>query len=306
MGRGSTVNDHGAAAQKKLLKLTRKRLERFVTLVPKFLVNDDPDTIHDLRVWSRRLQQTLTAIVGEKTPGSRKAIRTLRRVRRALGACRNVDVNCEIIQQRVQGAPSTVIREGWDELAAHLHESRKGLLAAARKEVSKHDLVAFIERARKVIAQADLDVDPTAKLESALADSISEWDEALRLAVETRNVENLHVLRIATKRLRYRAELLADSGSAANAPVVKDLKYIQTALGDWHDRSVLLQHAGEFLARPEFLAEHPDRAGALLAEMEKEKQRSDETTETILTRAAKLRRRWDNGQTQDENHSTKS
>jgi CHAD domain-containing protein len=74
MRRASADIEDSTAIQKKLLKLTRKRFERFVTLMPKFLVNEEPDTIHDLRVWSRRLQQTLRVILGE-TKGSRKAMR---------------------------------------------------------------------------------------------------------------------------------------------------------------------------------------------------------------------------------------
>jgi CHAD domain-containing protein len=300
MGRVSTANHPVAAAQKKLLKLTRKRLERFVTLLPKFLVNDDPDTIHDLRVWSRRLQQALRPILESKTSGGRKVIRALRRVRQALGDCRNLDVNCELARSRAHKAESVAIRDGWSALAAYLQESREPLVTAARKEISKHDLVAFIDRARELIAEADSDVDPTAKLEAALADSIGEWDQGFRLAVETRIDETLHTLRIATKRLRYRAELLADSGSAALAPMLKDLKEIQTALGDWHDRSMLLQCAAEFLARPDFLAQHPDQAGAMLAEMEKEKQANEEATENVLQRAAKLRKHWREPQVRHE------
>jgi CHAD domain-containing protein len=179
-------------------------------------------------------------------------------------------------------------------------------VANAYKEVAKHDFITFIERARKLLAHADLDADPTAKLQAALARALAQWDEAYGMAEASRDVENLHALRIATKRLRYRAELLADSGSVSIEPVVKDLKELQGALGDWHDRSVLLQSAAEFLARPEFLNDHPDMGGALLADMEKEKQTRDQEIENILARAVKLRRRWSDRQTVSENPPAKS
>ena len=306
MGHPATKIEQGSASQRKLLKLTRKRLVRFVTLLPKFLVNDDADTIHDLRVGSRRLQQALRTLLQGKPRGSRKANRTLRRVRKALGPCRNLDVNGELVQRLLQQSQAPVSRKGWQTLAIHFKEQREPLLLAARKQVAKHDLVAFIERVRKLIAEADLDVDPTVKLETALTDSISEWDEAFRLAVETRIVENLHALRIATKRLRYRAELLADSGSAALAPMLKDVKEIQTALGDWHDRSVLVQYATEFFTRPNHLRQHSDMHDPLLAEMEKEKQTSNLAIETILSRAAQLRKHWNNRHVRDEQHAGKA
>jgi CHAD domain-containing protein len=304
---GSTESRLGAAAQRKLLKLTRKRLERFVTFVPKFLVNDKPATIHDLRVRSRRLQQTFRIILPQaRTPASRKVIRTLRRIRRALGPCRNVDVNIELVEQRFRAAKSPPLRDGWNALRTHLQERRPALVANAYKEVAKHDFITFIERARKLLAHADLDADPTAKLQAALARALAQWDEAYGMAEASRDVENLHALRIATKRLRYRAELLADSGSVSIEPVVKDLKAIQAALGDWHDRSVLFQCAAEFLAEPEFLNGHPDIGGALLAEMEQEKQMNAAAMEKISARAAKLRQRWSDQQTLSEYPPTKN
>src|SRR6185436_10294228 len=62
MNATATTTDAAISNQKRLLKLARKRLQRFATLVPKVLLSDDPDTVHDLRVWSRRLQQALRVI----------------------------------------------------------------------------------------------------------------------------------------------------------------------------------------------------------------------------------------------------
>lgn len=303
MSRAATEFDSGP--KRNLLKLTQKRLERFVGLVPKFLLSDDPDIIHDLRVGSRRLQQTIQTLIAEKTPASRKAVRMLRRVRRALGACRNLDVNLDLIQRRAQESWSGALGDAWKDLGAQLKKSREPLLAAARKQIAKQDLVGFIGRARELIGKAELQIDRPAKLKARMADSMKAWDEAFGLASETRSVANLHTLRIATKRLRYRAELVADSGSTAIATMVKDFKDIQTAFGDWHDRSVLRQHAGEFLARPDFLAKHPDRAGALLAEMNREKQREPEAVESILALAGELRKRWDHRHDRNERDRTK-
>ncbi|MGH7851920.1 MAG: CHAD domain-containing protein [Candidatus Binatia bacterium] len=284
--------DAGIAAQGKLLKLTRKRLERFVTFVPKFLVNDDPDTIHDLRVWSRRLQQTIRSLSSQAKPrGSRKLIKILRHVRQALGSLRNLDVNTELVQSRLEKAPAPVLRDAWEAVKNHLQENRRALLAEARAEVAKYDIVSFIERAQKLLSRAGADADPTEKLKKAVVGSLTEWDEAHGLATESRSVEHLHGLRIATKRLRYRAELLAAIGGASSKPMVKDLKEIQSALGDWHDRSVLLQFIADLIA--DFRASHPEMAGALLAQMEQEKKCNDDAIEDILNRIPKLRKRWD-------------
>ncbi len=92
--------------------------------------------------------------------------------------------------------------------------------------------------------------------------------------------------------MRYRAELLAGLGQAKVKPLVKTLKEIQTTLGDWHDRSVLLHHVAEFIGRPGFLAEQPELGQILLAEMEKERLRSDTEVASVLQQAAKVQDSW--------------
>jgi len=114
----------------------------------------------------------------------------------------------------------------------------------------------------------------------------------LREAQENPQVDQIHALRIAGKRLRYRAELLAELGEATAKPQVKTLKSLQDKLGDWHDRIVLLQLIAEFISRPEFLVDHPAAGRALLAEMERERHKNEVATHAILKSAGKTREAW--------------
>jgi CHAD domain-containing protein len=282
-----------ALARKALLKLTRKHLERFVSLVPKFLVNDDPELIHDLRVRSRRLQQTLRVVLPRPKPrGAGKVIKKLRQVRRALGPCRNLDVNLSLAQKRTEEAQAPGARAAWEALANDLLGQRRALLDDARRRTAKHELISFIARTQAILATVDGNSDPLADMEDALRRSLAEWDEAYALAEKNRGADELHALRIAGKRLRYRAEILADVGVASMKPMTKDLKRMQAALGDWHDRSVLLEFVAEFIRRPQFMEHHPDRAGALLGQMEEEHKRTGEIIEEFLAQAPQLRKRW--------------
>lgn len=287
------TTEDGAAAQRKLIKLTHKRLERFVTFAAKFLVNDEPDTIHDLRVWSRRFQQTLRVIVPAKTPASRKIIRILRRVRKALGPCRNIDVNLGLVRCRLEDSRSPALKDGWERFAAHLRRKREPLLAEARQDLARYDLMQFITRAQKLINHADFETDPRARLSAAATRSLAEWNDSYTITEKKRTIKRYHALRIATKRLRYRAEILSDSGVTSVAPMVKDLKEIQSALGDWHDQWVLLESVAAFVARPKFPARHADARNALRTRIEVEKKDNAEAIEKIVRRAALLRKRWD-------------
>jgi CHAD domain-containing protein len=287
------ATDPGSAAQTKLIKLTRKRLENFVTLLAKFLVNDDPGTIHDLRVRSRRLQQVVQLIVRAKTPGRRKLSRALRRVRKALGPCRNIDVSLELVKGRLEQAGSPALKDGWEMLAAHLRREREPLLAEARGKIARYDLMPFVERAQKLISDADRQVDPSTKLSAAARRCLAEWDKTYEVTANTGRIEQVHALRIATKRLRYRAEILSDSGTSSAEPVVKDLKEIQSALGDWHDQCVLLEFVAAFVDRPKALAKHAGVRDALRAQMKQEQNHNAQAVEKILRRAGALRKRWE-------------
>ena len=197
------------------------------------------------------------------------------------------------------------MKGAWEALAAHLRNKREPLLADAHRQFAKYDLMIFIERVQKLISHADRAADPSAKLRAAVARSLAEWDKSYAFAEESRSVEQHHALRIATKHLRYRAELLCDSGTISVEPMVKDLKEIQSTLGDWHDNCVLLQCVDEFVARPEFLVNRPQMTGALRAQMEQEKTRNVQAIENILSRAIKLRKRWNDWQAQDERRAVK-
>jgi CHAD domain-containing protein len=284
------------ANQKRFVKLVRKRLERFVTLLPKVLVSDDPEAIHDLRVSSRRLQQAVRVIITIPTPSKgKKVIRVLRQVRRALGPCRNLDVNLALIKEKRKHAGATLVQHAWEAVQTDLDERRGPALKRARPIIAQHDVFAFIARTKSLIKGAERDADPVEVLDRAAAQSMKPWEDSFRSAYEHRDEPHLHELRIATKRLRYRAELLADLGQAKAKRLVAALKELQTMLGDWHDRWVLLHHVAEFIGRPNFLASHPDMSRALLAEIEKEKLRNDTTIDQILQNGAKVREslaRW--------------
>jgi CHAD domain-containing protein len=293
MGASATESEAAGSAKNKLLTLNHKRLERFVTLFPKALVSDDPDTFHDLRVWSRRLQQTFRVIVPKPAPGkARKLIRTLRKVRQAFGTCRNLDVSIDLVQQRRHNTGAAIVRQSWEMVREVLETQRSTEISRARQKIARHDIVVFVERAQALIESADVEPESFEKLQGTVWDSLKDWDDAFAVARDKRDVDNLHALRIATKRLRYRAELLADLGMSALKPTVKALKEFQTLIGDWHDRYILLEHVAEFIGRPDFLVNHPDIGRTLLSEMEKEKLRNEAATEEILSKAPKVRDCW--------------
>lgn len=282
-----------AASHKKLLGITQKRLEKFVSLFAKVLVSDNPDIIHDARVWSRRLQETFRVLSPKPRTGrNRKLVRTLRQVRRALGNCRNNDVTIGLVEGKLNSTAASTNNQTWDLVGDYLRAKRERQIARAREELAEHDIVQFVSRTRNLLDTCQLQDEPEALLKQSVEQSLVDWNETLREAKENSQVDQIHALRIAGKRLRYRAELLAELGDVSVKPRIKALKSLQDELGNWHDRYVLLQLIAEFIARPDFLVEQPEASRALLAQMERERHKNELTVSAILKSADKTREAW--------------
>jgi CHAD domain-containing protein len=296
-GEDSNATD-SASPQGKLRHITQRRLEKFVSLFAKLLVSDHPDTIHDVRVWSRRLQEAFRVLFPRPRIGkSRKLVRTLRQVRRALGNCRNNDVTIDLIEDKLNSATDGTVHESWDLIRSYLREKRARQIARAREELARHDIMQFVARTQSALQAEALQPEPEQSLKQSIEEAFADWNQALLGAKENPEVDQIHTLRIAGKRLRYRAELLVDLGDATAKPRVKSLKSLQDELGNWHDRYVLLQVIAEFIGRPDFLVEHPESGRALLTKMERERHKNDAAISAILNSAEMTRDMWNEPKT---------
>jgi CHAD domain-containing protein len=289
----SAAATEAVSGQSKLIKLTRRRLEKYATLLPKLLVNDNPETIHDLRVWSRRLQQALRVIgPAAQAKKIKKVIADLRNVRQTLGPCRDLDVNIALIKSKREQSGNASVQKAWAAMQSELDSQREALIEPVRRDLGRQDLGKFIIRVLSSISAPGRDFDPVERIALAMAQSMVGWEESFAATREQPDTAGLHALRIAGKKLRYRAELLFDLGQPIVNPLVKSLQQIQTVLGDWHDRSVLLRHVTEFIGRPDFLANHPDIGRILLAEIEKERLRNDSDVTSVLQHAGTVQQAW--------------
>jgi CHAD domain-containing protein len=292
MGAHPTKIEVEIPAPTKLAKLARKRLERFATLFPKSLVSDARETIHDLRVASRRLQQVLRIVLPDfKSTTRRKLSRLLPKTRRAFGPCRNLDVSLGLVEKQLGAAATASLRRAWEAVGNWLEENRAAELTRAREQLQDYDLIGFIVRVRARLADMHLEPSIPEELSERVRSAFAVWKDSLASVQTDPDVKAVHAFRIAGKRLRYRTELLASSGEASVKRLVQDLKGLQDSLGDWHDRFVLRQHVAEFIGRPGFLAEEPGLCRTLLLEMEREKQRDQAAVGEIIAKAVAIAER---------------
>jgi CHAD domain-containing protein len=286
-------SNNAVVGNSKLPQLAHKRLVRFVTLYPKALVGDAPETIHDLRVASRRLQQVLRLLVpSAKSSGDKKLLRRLRKVRRGFGACRNLDTCISLIDGKLETITAASQHQAWDALKHWLEEKRVVEIDRGRAELRQHDLLSFIDRVQTRIENIAEEPEGVAQLLGRARDALGEWRSALDAAKDDAQVDRIHAFRIAGKRLRYRAESLVELGHSTLKPMVANLKALQEDLGAWHDHVVLRELIAEFIGRPGFLASEPGMCRSFLLEMEREKQRDHLIISEAIARAEKFAESW--------------
>ncbi len=101
--------------------LVQRYGDRFSSLIAPVLAADDVEAVHDLRVVIRRLEQALIGLRPEGLPKPAKRLqRTLRRIRRALGAWRNCDVALGMAAERRRRTRSPRRRAAWHLVRQHL------------------------------------------------------------------------------------------------------------------------------------------------------------------------------------------
>ena len=277
------------AIRRALRRLLRKRMKRFVALAPELGADASPKAIHDARVWSRRLQQAISAFFPKPRSGKvRRLRRTPRRIRRALGEWRNCDVLLEIVARQQRRTRSEAKRRAWGFVGDYLLQKRSKEVARAEKKLVRQDLGNYASLAQKLIDRPP-DESPEILMQR-LGDSVQEawtqWQSALTQAQDTRAVGDLHAFRIATKDLRYRTELLYDVGHRQLKAQLRWLADLQDAIGVWHDRQVLDQAVAEAVARADILLNELQTARILLAELETDSRRESQDVEKIFSLAS--------------------
>jgi CHAD domain-containing protein len=197
----------------------------------------DPECVHRMRVAARRLRATLELlrpILGQEGDAIRSGFR---RVARALGRARDLDVQIELLQELL-GTPPREAGAGLRRLLMRRRQAR----ACQQRRV--HKALARLEGDRLVTtldgALANWRARTSERL-PLLAVVLGRVEELLAFAPivrDARQVEALHRMRIAGKRLRYSLELLLPLAPQAFEPHIRNVKRLQEILGEIHDADV--------------------------------------------------------------------
>lgn len=211
---------------------------------------DDIEALHDMRVWSRRLREALEIFAFCFTPKIYdKLYERVRQVTKTLGAARNADVAVEFFAAHHAQAQELVERVALEDLLRRLVKEqtreRERMKERLDKKVKTSALPAALEAAFVKVAQTPGLRRRGPRTASRLARTLllTRLQEVfkIRAAILGENdVEGLHNLRIAVKKLRYALEILSFAIGESAAENLSFFKKLQTVLGDLHDRDVFI------------------------------------------------------------------
>lgn len=233
---------------------------------PGTLEDRDPESLHDLRVATRRLRFALRLFAPWLGPGAAALRRELRWIALRLGAVRDLDVFAE----RLRGAPGgsaagqTALGmllahvDGWR--AAHLAMLRRALLSTRWKRLTAG--LAVLGR-DEITAIARGGVATVAEIAPIMV-----GDAARRVArrgvraLASGRAADLHAVRIAFKGLRYTTEFVAPAYGAPARQAIRAMVSFQDCLGAHHDAIVARRRL--FRLRREITARAAGPVGALV------------------------------------------
>jgi CHAD domain-containing protein len=266
----------------------QKRLQKLESLLSRLMAEQDPDIVHDTRVASRRLQQNLTALFPKPRPKNIQRLRRrLKQIRRLLGEWRNCDVLLELVASELPHVENPRHREAWELVRSHLSAERTRHMTQSQSKIEKISAGAskLFDRLRGTLSENHNRQELSKRISQSVQDALDKWKAALAQAGATRNPQDIHTFRIATKRLRYRVETLNKIEPETQERWLDFLKKLQESLGEWHDRQALHQAIAETVAKSELLLREPAAVQYLLQQLINGRETQQEAVEEILSLA---------------------
>lgn len=226
--------------------LLRQRLVSLLKAMPAVQAGDEI-SVHQARVASRRLRQALPLLgVRADADALDRAQKRVRRITRALGPVRELDVTLLLLQELAQrsAAPERAIERVRAAVSDERQKRRRQMLDAIKP--------SKLDKLRKRLVQVAAPRQRPVSTGSALAEANG---QAVRRAGELRDAidhagsiylaDRLHRVRIAAKKLRYALEIQRELTKSRSTTLVNRLKTQQDLLGRMHDLEILIDRARE-------------------------------------------------------------
>jgi CHAD domain-containing protein len=215
-------------------------------------VQGDGHGVHQARVASRRLREAVPVLAaGLKKTRAGKARNKIRRITRALGAIRELDVTIGLLDELARR--NTLPRLALEQVRAQVLQEQQRRRETMLERMERVDVTKLERRLRSLgEALAAAEAEPwRERLGARLLKRSKLLGAAVDEAGHMYDADRLHKVRIAAKKLRYSLEIAGETGIAAARQPVRTIKRAQDTLGRLHDLQVLQTHVAAVQAGPD-------------------------------------------------------
>jgi len=223
---------------------------------------NDMEGVHSMRVASRRLRSALR----DFTPYVRKqrlasVLKQLRKIAAALGEVRDQDVSIKALEQLESRIPShfaPALKQFIDTRKEIRDKARQDLITILEDTQLNELETAFtthvdeattLRESKTAAAQARSQTSFRLMSRSIILDRLRELEKLSQGLFRPFDIETLHEMRIAAKRLRYAIELFQQCWGHGIGSYAKRVARIQTALGEVHDCDVWIESFGREVSK---------------------------------------------------------
>jgi CHAD domain-containing protein len=230
--------------------LIRQRIKAIARWLPAAR-DGDATSLHQARVATRRMREAIPLVArGAK---AQKLARSVRRLTRALGPVRELDVELAILDELDIGP--TAPRHGIQRLRAMIVDDRRQLGSELRDHITDFDLETLLKKSVAAARKADgaatrRDPRHAAMTRARIARRAQSLEAAMEDAAGLYLPDRLHEVRIAVKKLRYALELSQGATSPRGVARLRLLKATQDLLGRMHDLEVLIARTRSIQSSP--------------------------------------------------------
>lgn len=253
--------DCSAPADKMVRLVLGAQLKSMCSLRAKALDWDDPEGVHDMRVFSRRLRSAIS----DFKPHMRKSsvpLLKLKAIANSLGAVRDEDVAIAALEELKSTAQAQAV-EGIEMLAKERQERRKAARAALKDVISRSAIKDFRKEFLNKINSIEVGPIRSSRRRLSAGGALSfahlgvevvnarlkDFNFSSRSIYSPFEIKEIHELRILAKRLRYAIELFAVCWGEKSEQISKEISFMQDSLGKLHDCDVWIEGLGTQLVQ---------------------------------------------------------
>ncbi len=221
----------------------RRLIERLAFEANRTAKSFEPESVHDLRVATRRVEQ---AFITFKVHFPRKPVKRLRKQLKAVlcsaGALRDHDIAAKILSKTRQPGATQLLRR----VSADRKDAEKALLLILKRLSLRTRISKWCDDLGLNAPGRDFDRETVERIAVRTMPELGRrFFRAGEAAVTHSSGEKLHDFRILTKKFRYTLELFVPIYGPNAEEWTRDLRSVQSVLGDINDYRTVLSMATE-------------------------------------------------------------